>query len=62
MVANEEDFTPYDPIRCAHYARFASHLDRWQSDLLYWLLFVFNLFILFLAAWGYTRLKTKTGN
>ncbi|KAI8240891.1 hypothetical protein K4K57_000293 [Colletotrichum sp. SAR 10_99] len=55
MVANEEDFTPYDPIRCAHYARFASHLDRWQFDLLYWLLFVFNLFILFLAAWGYTR-------
>ncbi|KAF6844711.1 hypothetical protein CMUS01_00777 [Colletotrichum musicola] len=55
MVANEEDFTPYDPVRCAHYARFASHLDRWQFDLLYWLLFVFNLFILFLAAWGYTR-------
>ncbi|GJC80101.1 hypothetical protein CT0861_08691 [Colletotrichum tofieldiae] len=55
MVANEEDFTPYDPVRCAHYARFASHLDRWQFDLLYWLLFVFNLFILFLAAWNYTR-------
>ncbi|CCF43902.1 hypothetical protein CH063_13470 [Colletotrichum higginsianum] len=55
MAANEEDFTPYDPVRCAHYARFAAHLDRWQFDLLYWLLFVFNLFILFLAAWNYTR-------
>ncbi|TDZ26226.1 hypothetical protein Cob_v001033 [Colletotrichum orbiculare MAFF 240422] len=55
MVANEEDFTPYDPVRCAHYARFASHLDRWQFDLLYWLLFVFNLFVLFFAAWAYTR-------
>ncbi|KAJ3948172.1 uncharacterized protein N0V96_002415 [Colletotrichum fioriniae] len=55
MSANEEDFTPYDPVRCEHYARFASHLDRWQFDVMYWLLFVFNLFILFLAAWNYTR-------
>ncbi|KAK1972692.1 hypothetical protein LY78DRAFT_238706 [Colletotrichum sublineola] len=54
-IANEVDFTPTDPVRCAHYARFASHLDRWHFELLYWLFFVFNLFLLFLAAWNYTR-------
>ncbi|KAF3360371.1 hypothetical protein HYQ45_007798 [Verticillium longisporum] len=52
-------FTPIDPPRCAHYARFASHLERWQFDLVYWALFIFNLFILFGAAYGYSRTLEK---
>ncbi|CRK27303.1 hypothetical protein BN1723_003474 [Verticillium longisporum] len=52
-------FTPIDPPRCAHYAQFASHLERWQFDLVYWALFIFNLFILFGAAYGYSRTLEK---
>lgn len=50
-----DTFEPVDPQRCAHYAKFASHLWRWQFDLIYWSLFVFNLFVLFTAAYGYTK-------
>lgn len=48
-------FVPIDPPRCARYARFASHLERQQFDVLYWTLFIFNLFVLFIAAFGYTK-------
>jgi ABC-type multidrug transport system permease subunit len=48
-------FTPKDPVRCPHYALFASHLERWQFDILYWTLFAFNLMVLFFASWFYIR-------
>ncbi|ROT37388.1 hypothetical protein SODALDRAFT_334478 [Sodiomyces alkalinus F11] len=54
-----DTFVPVDPPRCAHYAKFASHLWRWQFDLIYWTLFGFNLFILFSAAYAYTKCLEK---
>jgi hypothetical protein len=48
-------FQPIDPIRCDRYAQFASHLERRQFDTLYWVLFIFNLFVLFGAAFSYTK-------
>ncbi|KAH7160366.1 hypothetical protein B0J13DRAFT_519773 [Dactylonectria estremocensis] len=40
---------------CERYAGFASHMVRWQFKIIYWTLFVSNLFVLFLASWTYTR-------
>ncbi|KAH6650037.1 hypothetical protein F5144DRAFT_597522 [Chaetomium tenue] len=47
-------FDPIDPEKCAHYAGFASHLDRKSFDFLYWVLFVLVIFMLFLASWKYS--------
>ena len=47
-------FSPVDPGRCEHYAAFASHLDRRAFDIIYWVLFVFVIFMLFLASWKYS--------
>lgn len=44
-----------NPELCLKYARFASHLDRWHFMFIYWSMFVFNLFILFVASWTYTE-------
>lgn len=44
---------PLDPERCERYAMFASGLERQQFDVMYWTLFVFNLFVLFSAGYGY---------
>jgi hypothetical protein len=49
-------FTPKDEERCPHYAQFASHLWRWQFDIIYWVLFGFNLVILFCASYAYMKL------
>lgn len=43
---------------CLKYAQFAAHLVRWQFKIIYWCLFVTNLFVLFLASWTYTRYVT----
>ncbi|KAH6988097.1 hypothetical protein BGZ61DRAFT_474675 [Ilyonectria robusta] len=40
---------------CERYAGFASHMVRWQFKIIYWTLFISNLFVLFLASWTYTR-------
>lgn len=47
------EFTPYDPVRCEHYARFTSHLDRIHFDVIYWVLFLCVIATLFLASWIY---------
>ena len=47
-------FEPNEEL-CQKYAKFASHLDRWHFNLIYWTMFVLNLFVLFLASWTYTR-------
>ncbi|KAH6619800.1 hypothetical protein B0J18DRAFT_254295 [Chaetomium sp. MPI-SDFR-AT-0129] len=47
-------FNDIDPERCAHYARFASHLDRRSFDFIYWFLFGLVIFMLFLASWKYS--------
>ena len=44
-----------DPELCEKYAQFASHLVRWQFKIIYWTLFITNLFVLFLASWTYIR-------
>jgi hypothetical protein len=49
-------FEPIDPERCAHYAGFASHLDRRSFDFIYWLLFALVIGMLFLASWKYSGL------
>ncbi|KAI5461772.1 hypothetical protein BGZ63DRAFT_487772 [Mariannaea sp. PMI_226] len=40
---------------CERYAQFASHMVRWEFKIIYWTLFISNLFVLFLASWTYTR-------
>ncbi|KAK3336004.1 hypothetical protein B0T19DRAFT_25498 [Cercophora scortea] len=47
-------FSPIDPVRCAHYAAFASHLGRREFDAIYWILFIFVISMLFLASWQYS--------
>ena len=47
-------FDPIDPERCAHYAGFASHLDRRSFDFIYWFLFALVIFMLFLSSWKYS--------
>lgn len=49
-------FSQKDPELCRHYASFASGLQRTQFDIIYWLLFAFNLLILFTAAKVYIKL------
>ncbi|KAH6892931.1 hypothetical protein B0T10DRAFT_400105 [Thelonectria olida] len=44
-----------DPELCERYAQFASHMVRWQFKIIYWTMFISNLFVLFLASWTYTR-------
>jgi len=40
---------------CEKYAQFASHMVRWQFKIIYWVLFVSNLLVLFVASWTYIR-------
>ncbi|KAF5003619.1 hypothetical protein FDECE_9824 [Fusarium decemcellulare] len=40
---------------CERYASFASHMVRWQFKIIYWVLFVSNLLVLFVASWTYIR-------
>ncbi|KAM7209328.1 hypothetical protein V8F20_000378 [Naviculisporaceae sp. PSN 640] len=47
-------FSPVDPVRCDHYAAFASHLGRREFDWIYWCLFIFVILMLFLASWQYS--------
>ncbi|KAF7561006.1 hypothetical protein G7046_g3140 [Stylonectria norvegica] len=44
-----------NPELCRRYAQFASHMVRWQFKIIYWTLFITNLFVLFLASWTYIR-------
>ncbi|KAG5965483.1 hypothetical protein E4U57_004066 [Claviceps arundinis] len=44
-----------DPLLCVKYARFASHLDRWHFKVIYFTLFIANLFLLFLGSFFYTK-------
>ncbi|KAI0889282.1 uncharacterized protein GGS22DRAFT_69515 [Annulohypoxylon maeteangense] len=44
-------FSPKDPKRCPHYARFAAHLDRPQFDGIYWTFFCSVILILFVSSW-----------
>ncbi|KAI2783324.1 hypothetical protein F4815DRAFT_442197 [Daldinia loculata] len=46
-------FTPFDPLRCPHYAQFASGLDRMHFDGIYWTLFFLVIVILFASSWVY---------
>ncbi|KAI1658374.1 hypothetical protein F4813DRAFT_47188 [Daldinia decipiens] len=46
-------FSPVDPLRCPHYAQFASGLDRIHFDGIYWTLFFLVIFILFASSWVY---------
>lgn len=40
---------------CEKYAQFASHMVRWQFKIIYWVMFVSNLLVLFVASWTYIR-------
>lgn len=44
-----------DPELCRKYAQFASHLEKSQFLIIYWTMFITNLFVLFLASWSYTK-------
>jgi hypothetical protein len=44
-----------DEELCRHYAQFASHMVRWQFKIIYWSMFITNLFVLFLASWTFTK-------
>ncbi|KAI2615555.1 hypothetical protein GGS26DRAFT_597183 [Hypomontagnella submonticulosa] len=46
-------FTPTDPVRCPHYAQFASRLDRIHFDGIYWTFFFLVIGILFVSSWIY---------
>ncbi|KAI0152148.1 hypothetical protein F4776DRAFT_14620 [Hypoxylon sp. NC0597] len=46
-------FTPYDPLRCPHYAQFAAELDRVHFDGIYWTLFFLVIGTLFVSSWIY---------
>ncbi|KAL2888218.1 hypothetical protein HOO65_040555 [Ceratocystis lukuohia] len=48
-------FSQKDPELCRHYAGFAAKLERQQFDVIYWLLFSFNLITLFTAARSYIK-------
>ncbi|KAK4250795.1 hypothetical protein C7999DRAFT_38162 [Corynascus novoguineensis] len=52
-------FDPIDPVQCAHYAAFASHLDRRSFDFIYWFLFALVIVMLFLASWKYSGVLDK---
>jgi hypothetical protein len=55
-------FDPIDPERCAHYAGFASHLDRRSFDFIYWFLFVLVIGMLFLSSWQYSGLVVPSSS
>lgn len=40
---------------CVKHAQFASHMVRWQFKIIYWVMFMVNLVVLFLASWTYTK-------
>ncbi|KAF2967527.1 hypothetical protein GQX73_g6034 [Xylaria multiplex] len=44
-------FSPQDPARCHHYARFASSLNRTYAEALYWTLFFLVVVALFFSSW-----------
>lgn len=44
-----------DPELCRKYARFASHMVRWQFKIIYWSMFISNLIVLFIASWTLIR-------
>ncbi|XDG09226.1 hypothetical protein ABKA04_008841 [Annulohypoxylon sp. FPYF3050] len=46
-------FSPKDPVRCAHYARFAAHLGKPQFDGIYWTFFCSVVLTLFVSSWIY---------
>ncbi|KAI1379604.1 hypothetical protein F4677DRAFT_337703 [Hypoxylon crocopeplum] len=57
-------FTPYDPVRCPHYAQFAAGLDRPHFDGIYWTFFFMVIGILFISSWIYQstmRFRDKPG-
>ena len=47
-----------DEELCQQYAQFASHMVRWQFKIIYWTMFMSNLFVLFLASWTFTKFVT----
>ncbi|EJT73382.1 hypothetical protein GGTG_10223 [Gaeumannomyces tritici R3-111a-1] len=57
VSARREDI---DPQQCLHYAQFASRLDRWHFDFLYWVLFATNILLLSIASFWYSRTNDKT--
>jgi hypothetical protein len=48
-------FTGPDPVRCPYYAQFASDLERTHFDVIYWVLFIFNILLLFCASIVYMK-------
>ncbi|KAI0097762.1 hypothetical protein GGR51DRAFT_566237 [Nemania sp. FL0031] len=44
-------FSNEDPNRCPHYAQFASNLERFHLDVLYWTFFLLVTIALFTASW-----------
>ncbi|KAH9887870.1 hypothetical protein F4778DRAFT_773722 [Xylariomycetidae sp. FL2044] len=46
-------FSDVDPVRCQHYAAFASSLDRVHFDAIYWTMFFLVIGSLFVASWSY---------
>ncbi|KAI0841209.1 hypothetical protein F5Y06DRAFT_215616 [Hypoxylon sp. FL0890] len=46
-------FSPYDSLRCPHYAQFAADLDRVHFDGIYWTLFFLVIGTLFVSSWIY---------
>ncbi|KAI1470886.1 uncharacterized protein F4812DRAFT_456896 [Daldinia caldariorum] len=53
-------FSPFDPLRCPHYAQFASRLDRTHFDGIYWTLFFLVICILFVSSWVYQSYVNTT--
>ncbi|KAI1776640.1 hypothetical protein F4818DRAFT_355335 [Hypoxylon cercidicola] len=51
-------FAPTDPVRCPHYAQFASGLDRRHFDGVYWTLFILVIICLFVSSWVYQSIIT----
>lgn len=51
-----------DPELCQRYAQFASSLDRWHFKIIYWIMFISNLLVLFMASWTYTRYFSLSKN
>lgn len=54
-------FTPTDPVRCPHYAQFASRLDRIHFDGIYWTFFFLVIGILFVSSWIYQSYVANGG-
>lgn len=48
------DFHPDEEL-CMKYARFASHMEKWEFTIIYWTMFMSNLVILFLASWTFIK-------